>query len=187
MLIAYIGRTALKYNLAIDTLVSHCTRHYFRAYIQVRRSRRNANKVLEGIGYIQHCFKCLEREYSRLDELKSICECGGKLGTAGPLWTEAFADPVFCEKLEKQLIEENFKTMHDSMKLLELVREEQNVKVPYYNIHKVYGKLGAPATSMGDIMERLRGNGFKATRTHFSPLGVRTDARAHDLYDVLRV
>ncbi len=186
ILIAYIARSALRYDMSVNPLFSHCTRHYFRAYLQIRKSRRYANRVLDNLGYIQYCFKCLNREFSRLEELKSTCVCGASLRPAGPLWTAGFADPEFCKMLEKQLLEENFRTMHESIKLADLVGGEQRVKIPYYNIHKIFGRLGSPAVSMNRIMERLGDGGFMAARTHFSALGIRTDSGVSDIYSLLR-
>jgi len=185
ILIAYLARSALRYDIAITPLFSHCTRHYFRTYLQIKKSRRDANRILNDISYIQHCFTCLNREFSKLEELKLTCECGADLRSAGPLWTAGFADTEFCEGLRKQLIEENFRTMHESVKLVELIGEEQKVELPYYNIHKIFKKIGTPAMSMNEIMERLSKKGFIATRTHFSALGIRTDARVSDIYTVL--
>ena len=185
ILIAYLARSALKYNIAITPLFSHCTRHYLRVYLQIKKSRRDANRILGNINYIQHCFTCLKRKFSKLEGLKSTCECGADLRSAGPLWTAGFADPEFCEGLRKQLIEENLGTMHESIKLVELIKKEQKVRVPYYNIHKIFKKMSTTAISMPEIMERLRNEGFMVTRTHFSALGIRTDARVSDIYAVL--
>ncbi|MBN2015164.1 MAG: tRNA (guanine(10)-N(2))-dimethyltransferase [Candidatus Altiarchaeota archaeon] len=186
ILLGYVGRAGLKYDLCIQPLFSHCTRHYLRVYVRVKRSRKSANKSLQSMGYIQHCFRCLYRGFSGLEELKTRCDCGSPLRTAGPLWVSCFADPEFCKRLEQQLLEENFRTLDESLRLVSIVGAEQQVFVPYYDVHKVYGKLGVIVAPMGKVMERLKGCGFKATRTHFSPIGVRTDARAQDVYDTLR-
>ncbi len=186
ILIAYLTRSALRYDISIKPIFSHCTRHYLRVYLQIKKSRKDANKILGEINHIQHCFTCLNREFSKLDELKSTCTCGADLRSAGPLWTTGFADPGFCERLKKQLINDNFRTMHESVKLVELIEEEQRVEIPYYNIHKIFKKLGIPAIPMNEIMERLNESGFIATRTHFSALGIRTDASISDIYSILR-
>jgi tRNA (guanine26-N2/guanine27-N2)-dimethyltransferase len=185
ILIGYLARSALRYDVGINPIFSHCTRHYFRVYLRIKRSGGHANKILDNITYIKHCFTCLNREFSGLEGVGSTCDCGADLRSSGPLWNAAFADPSFCKKLGKRLMDENFKTMHESIKLVESVGNEQMVEIPYYNVHKIFGKMGMAAIPMDEIMGRLNGAGFKATRTHFSALGIRTDADVSDIYGAL--
>lgn len=185
ILLGYVARVLLKYDFCVEPLFSHCTRHYFRVYVKVKRSAKKANEQLHSIAYIQHCFKCLYRGFSVLDDLREECDCGSALRTSGPLWVSCFADPGFCQRLERQLIREDFRTLNESLRLVSGVGVEQQVHVPYYDMHKLSKRLGSVAPSMSALLSGLLEHGFMATRTHFSGVGVRTDAAVSEIYRVM--
>lgn len=183
ILIGYIARSATRYGKGIKPLFSHCTRHYFRTYLQVLRGEGHATRSLRDIAFIQHCFSCLERGFNALDRLESTCGCGAGLHTAGPLWVGGFADPKFCSKLTGGV--DGLGKAGEALKLMDTIRLEQAVLKPYCNIHKVSGRLKLPSRSMGELIEGLNGGGFKAVRTHFSNLGLRTDAGISEVSDII--
>ena len=185
LLVGFIARAALRYNIAIKPLFSHCSRHYFRTYLRVFRSKRKANQSIKNVGYVQHCFNCLNRRVTALGDLMERCECGGKLNNIGPLWIAEFADPGFCEEMEEGIARIQVNNKAEILKLVRLVRGEQKIGVPYYNIHKIFKKVSAAAMPMEKIFGMLENGGFICSRTHFSGLGVRTDAGISDIYDIL--
>jgi len=185
ILIGFIARNALRNESGILPHFSHCTRHYFRTYVRVVKGRRWVNETLENIKFLQHCFSCLWRGYRKIDELKPTCECGGKLETAEPLWAGEFADGEFCGKLEKTLVNSNFKKRVEAAKLANIIGSEQKITLPYYNIHKIFKKLRKPATPTPEIMKNLAKKSFKVERTHFSGLGLRTNAEISEIIKVL--
>ncbi len=186
ILLGYIARTAAKYDKSIQVLFSHCTRHYYRAYVKVKKSRKETNSSLPETKFLQHCFHCLSREIKSLNELKEKCSCGEKFQTAGPVFSGKFADETFCKKLYKILEKESFKLKNQELKLVKTVCEEQTATTPYYDIHKVFKKGKMPVKSMEEIEKRLKTQGFSFSRTHFSPIGIRTDAKIADLYRILK-
>ena len=185
ILIGHVARSAARHGRGIAPLFSHCTRHYFRAYLQVVRGSGKANSTREDVGYIQHCFACLWRGFSALSDLECACSCGAKVNTAGPLWTGAFADADFCGDLVEEIGCRPLGRKKEALKLVEMVGAEQGVLTPYYNVHKVAGKLGLPVLPMDEIVRGLEVKGFKAFRTHFSGFGLRTDAGLNELQEVI--
>ncbi len=186
ILLGYIARSALKYDLKIDPLFSHCTRHYFRVYVKVSRLGARTKQMLFNLRYLQHCFKCMYRGFTGLENMKPVCDCGGPLRSAGPLWTAGFADPLFCGELEEQIDKMDLGTKNESMKLVGLVEKEQQVEVPYYNIHDIFKRLKSPALPTDELIKRLQGDGFTVTRTHFAYLGIRTDAGVSDMFRLFK-
>jgi len=185
ILMGYITRSAMRYEKGIKPLFSHCTRHYFRTYLQVLGGRSHAIKSLRNIAFIQHCFSCLEREFVTLDKLKSDCQCGADIHTAGPLWIGKFADSEFCRKLKGEIGQEYFGKSKEAVKLIDKIRLEQEVTKPYYNIHKVSKKMKTTSKPTNEIIEALQKRGFNAVRTHFSDLGLRTDADISEISDII--
>lgn len=80
-----------RHDFGIRIVFSHSTDHYIRVYAQLRRGAEEANKSVEEMGYILHCFNCLHREFVHgiAAMLDSKCrECGRKLSIAGPHGSE---------------------------------------------------------------------------------------------------
>ncbi len=186
ILIGYIARLTTKYDLSVIPLFSHCTRHYFRTYLKVIVSGGKAKNSLKNINFLQHCFKCLNRRVVSIDEIGEKCECGEKLRNSGPLWTGNFADPEFCKLLGEGLNAGIFNRKKEAVKLTGIIANEQAINNPYYNIHKLFRKIKKPAISMEDIIDMLNSAGFNAERTHFSGMGLRTDANASEIYKILK-
>ncbi len=185
ILIGCIARYAATHELGVIPLFSHCTRHYFRTYLKISAGRRKADDSLKNVRFIQHCFNCMNRELRNLNELKERCRCNSEFNTLGPLWTGKIADPGFCNSLIEELKNGNFGSKREALRLVQLISEETEIDTPYYNIHKAFKKLKAPAQSMEIVIKELKNKGFKAKRTHFSGLGLRTDADAFTLFDTL--
>lgn len=185
ILLGFIARNAVRYEYGVRVLFSHSTRHYFRAYVELNRDRAHAVPTQDNIVFLQHCFKCLERSYVKLSALKERCSCGGELSVAGPLWSGFFADRDFCNQLAVELESGVFNKKREGVFLANIIREEQNVLKPYFNLHKICELKGVSAPTMGSVFNKLSKAGFKAVRTHFEPLGLRTDASASVLFGLV--
>lgn len=187
ILLSFIARTAVRYDRGIRVLFSHCTRHYFRAFVELYRGRSLVRGTQDSVVFLQHCFKCLWRGYRRLSELSSSCGCGAPLSTAGPLWGAEFADAGFCGKLAREIADLGFEKSGEEAGLVSMVAVEQDTPVPYYNFHKLCSVLGRDAPRRDIFFERLVSDGFRVCRTHFNRLGVRTDAPLEYITETLRV
>ncbi len=179
-LLGYVIRAGLRHNIAFQPLFSHCTRHYFRVYLRGRKSRRACNESLKSLVYLQHCFSCLNRRYSSLGGLIEKCECGHSFSNAGLLWSGVFADKGFCSKVMGKL---DFS--EKGRDLVGLVRGEQEITNPYYNIHRVFHKSGRSTRPTIELIDSLSGIGFHAVRTHFTGLGLRTDAPVKEINKII--
>lgn len=186
ILIGFVARNALKYNIGIMPLFSHCTHHYFRAYLKVQMGNKYVNENLRNIRYIQHCFSCLNRSYRSLDALEEKCVCGERLATAGPVWAGNFSDTEFCENLNREIEAGVFNTKKKALKIIPQVSEEQEIQIPYYDLHRICKKLNITAPAMNELFRKFRENNFKITRTHFSGTGIRTDAKIPDIIKMVR-
>ncbi len=178
LLIAFVARVGLRYGKGIEPFFSHCTRHYFRTYVRVRRGSQAVKNTMQSLGYLWHCYSSLRRGFSSsLDGLSTlpVGECQN-LRLAGPMWAGEFSQASFCSSLKEELLNGEFNTKKEASKIAELVGLEQDVTLPYYDVHKLLRKLKKPARSMESIQEALREGGFNASRTHFSGTGIRTDA-----------
>ncbi len=185
--LGFLARAGARHDKVSEILFSHCTRHYYRAYLQVEKSRKKADEMLKKeMKFLQHCPKCLNKEIKFLDELREKCQCNSKFKLAGPLWAGDFAQADFCRKMVKKLKKRGFPLKEEEIKLVKTIEKEQEIKNPYYDIHKVFKKLKIPAKPTDEVKKRLQSRKFKFSRTHFSPLGIRTEAKMLDLYDIFK-
>jgi tRNA (guanine26-N2/guanine27-N2)-dimethyltransferase len=182
ILLGFVARVSIRHEFGFEPLFCHSTRHYMR--LQVRISSRYADTAKE-IGFLQYCFNCLWRGYRHLWDLKEECNCGGKLHTAGPLWTGIFADESICRNMESEILTGEYEGKAASAKLVGLVGGEQGIKIPYYDVHKLCKVSAAEAPKMESLAEHVRSSGYRFTRTHFNNTGFRTDMPVESLAEIL--
>ena len=183
ILLGFVARAALRHERGIEPLFCHSTRHYMR--VQARLDGGHA-RTQKGLGFLQYCFKCMWRGYRSLGDLEEECGCGGRLNTAGPLWTGRFADPALCEKISKELLDGQFQSKAEALKLVGLVSFEQDLPLPHYDLHKLCRLQGCQAPSMESFFGRVQAEGFSIVRTHFNDTGFRSDMPVGALVEALK-
>jgi tRNA (guanine26-N2/guanine27-N2)-dimethyltransferase len=190
LLVGCLAATAARHDIGINVLFSHSTDHYARVYATICYGAKKADESIGRMGYVQHCFNCLHRETTRriflVEGEGTCCECGAKMTVAGPLWLDMLANKAFCDALEKETEQKLLKRGERIGKILALVRSEIGAQTTYYVVDELCHKLGSPVPSVKKVAKALEDAGFKACFTHFDPLGVRTDASASKMKEILR-
>ncbi len=184
-----IASTAAAHDIGVRSLFSHCSEHYIRAYAQIGYGCQRADEALKNFGYVLHCFSCLHREIisKPFRESGLRCpECGGKMEYSGPLWTSKIFDVQFVDAMIEESARRPFRNSLRITKLLSVTKEEADLPPTYYVLDKMSGKLGLPAPSTSAVLQALLNAGFRASPTHFSSRGVRTDATSAAVQSVLR-
>jgi tRNA G26 N,N-dimethylase Trm1 len=69
---------------------------------------------------------------------------------------------------------------------LYLARAEAEAPATYYVLDKISDKLALPVPSVDAMLQILRDSGFQAFPTHFNSRGVRTDASALIVQNLLQ-
>ncbi len=126
ILIGSIQRKAASQDLALTPVLAHATQHYFRIHFEAKEGAKRANKVIEGQGYVSHCFGCGKRFVSMglIPELPQECECGRKLNHAGPMWMDDLSDREHLKEVIEDLSTRGFELEEKERDLLRLCREE---------------------------------------------------------------
>jgi tRNA (guanine26-N2/guanine27-N2)-dimethyltransferase len=179
---------AAKHDIGIRVLFSHSTDHYVRVYAVARYGAKRADNSLRKTGHILHCFTCLHRATSKgiFSSFKQECpECGSRVSAAGPLWLGKIFDKEFCALMERELKGRDFKNQKMIHKLLSLSRDEAEAPPTYYVTDKICDKLNLPIPPLIEVMKELRKAGFQASPTHFSSRGIRTDAPANVVKEIV--
>jgi tRNA (guanine26-N2/guanine27-N2)-dimethyltransferase len=187
ILIGFAQRTAAKFGISLDPVLSHATRHYFRVGFLAKRSRRLADELLKRQGMISHCFACGRRKVyeGRFFPLEEVCTCGNRLQHAGPMWLGQLGRKEFLSEMCAELERRSFKKIAEERKLLKLLLMEAEGPPLFYSIHSLCGRMRISPPRLDKVMERLQEKGFWVSRTHFCPDGIRTDAPLEQIYEVI--
>lgn len=189
LLAGCIVATAAKQDIGVDLLFSHSADHYIRVYAKIHYGAKKADAAVKRMGYILHCFNCLHRETTQRPfdmRIEKCPECGSKMDWAGPLWLGKIFNKTFCELMTQ---ENRHVALRHSLKitnLLSLATEEADAPATYYVLDKISNKLSLPVPSMSAMQRVLHNNGFHFFSTHFNSRGVRTDASALAMQELLR-
>jgi tRNA (guanine26-N2/guanine27-N2)-dimethyltransferase len=185
ILLGRIARSAAVYEYAAKPLLSFFEGHAAKAIVRVERSAPEADEVLKTMGWVSHCPRCLHREAARLP--KEECpSCGASYEHAGPLWLGALGEGAFLEAVERENRVRHYKDEERIGKLLAALREENALPLGFYDLHLLARRAGGRVPRTSAVVESLRAQGFRASATHVSPLGVKTDARAGEVLKVVR-
>ncbi|MEW5760620.1 MAG: tRNA (guanine(26)-N(2))-dimethyltransferase [Candidatus Thermoplasmatota archaeon] len=146
ILLYFCIREAAKHDLALMPLLSYSCDHYFKLFLKIEKGAEKANELIQKFGYYK---------------------------SAGPLWLGKLHDASFIKKLVPK---EYFGTKKRIEKYLGLWKEEVEFQPFFYRIDKLCKKLRVTVPKFDKFIENLRSCGYRASRTHFSPFGFKTDA-----------
>lgn len=189
LLVGSAARIAARHELGTKVCFVHSSDHYIRAYLQLSKGTSVANESMRNIGYIFHCFGCEYREV--IDDLipripKTCPDCSSlQTGVAGPLWIGTLFDSSFCEKSLYTVEEKMLGTHKRVTRIIRLALNEANMPPTYYNLHVLCDRMNVRVPPLEEVMKMLKENGFKVSRTHFSPVSIRTTARAEEVKSIL--
>ena len=191
ILIGHICREAAKYELGIKPLFSYSLSHFIRIMLLIERSRSKADKSLEKLGYVIHCPKCRNRALIRGEnylsvKIKSCPRCGyDKIKIAGPLWCDTLWDKEFVREATKCYNEMLYLRSKFLDKFFNTISEEVEMPCLYYSVQEISKELGTEEISPSVLIDILRNEGYRASRTHLDNKGVRTDATFETIISLL--
>ncbi|MGQ9787837.1 MAG: tRNA (guanine(10)-N(2))-dimethyltransferase [Candidatus Hadarchaeaceae archaeon] len=176
------------HDIALKPIMAHATRHYFRVYLMVERGAKRADEVFKNMGYISHCKRCLRRTFTLglVAELPKDCECGEKLSHAGPLWLGKLGDGKIVHQIIQDLAGRDFRLKNQEISLLFRCAEEAAGPPTFYDLNLLAGLVKKSPPKIAKLVSSLRGRGYFASRTHFSPNGLRTDAPMEEILKAIQ-
>ncbi|MFO7991585.1 MAG: tRNA (guanine(26)-N(2))-dimethyltransferase [Thermoplasmata archaeon] len=156
ILIAYCVREAARYHRAATPVLSYYDGHHFRTYLKVDEGAKKADVCLD--------------QLENYEFEKYYWKPGDKVG---PLWSGELFDRKTLGKLEPvgKLDEDT----------LDIWKSESGMPVFFYDgniLGKYFERAPIP---IKDILENLRDDGYRVSRTHFSPTGFKTNAPKDEL------
>jgi tRNA (guanine26-N2/guanine27-N2)-dimethyltransferase len=181
-------RAAAIHEMGINPLFGYYADHYVRVYLNLRHSAKQANAALAEMGYIVHCPRCLHREAVKgayLKASRTCLVCSGKLIVGGPMWLGDLADDSFTsDMLEKAVKIGGWEPR--LIQLIEVTRGEIGFPPTYFHLDEFSSRAGKSSLNRDEVIAKLTAAGFRVTRTHFDPRGIKTTASAIDLGNVIK-
>ncbi len=186
VLLGYIVRRAASREYGVRVLLAYYADHYVRAYVELEKGARRADKSLEQLGYGTYCPLCGYTSFTR--EAPAYCPyCGTRTPHVGPIYTGSLVDTQLLELMEQEAKNMEWLAERDRvLKLLAQLREEASIPKPYYRLDKLCSLLRRNMPKLARVVDELRKRGYHAARTHFDPRGLKTDAPHPVLLDILR-
>ena len=188
ILLGAAARELAKHEKEMIPLLCHATRHYVRLYLEVKKGAKRADKSLKKMGFISHCSSCgFRTTISGLaPHIEKDCpHCEGVTTIAGPLWLGELHDPSFCQEVLDEIEERPLGSKEIAKKIITFCRDELDMPT-FYDQHVICKEMGVSAASMDMLMEFLKDQGFKASRTHFSGTSFKTDASLEKIKEIIR-
>lgn len=186
ILLGAVARELARIDKSMKSLLTLVTDHYVRVFLEIGKGAKLADKTLEDVGYVEHCRQCGWRRTFRGIEHQPIgsCSfCGNKTITAGPLWLGPIQDPDLIEQalLELKMVVNG---PNRGLRLLEACKGEINEPM-YYDHHHICKALKLTPGPIDYVIEALKAEGWNASRTHFSGVGIKTNAPLETLHKLL--
>ena len=176
ILLKYVSRVANEFNFGIMPLASLSHRHFFKIFIGLEHNSEKALETFSSTGYITFCHSCGHRQSGRMG-LETCPKCGKRTSIAGPLWLGELHDAETLEKMQELNSQRNYKHKEKLHKTIELMKGEVGMPPWFYEIHKTCARLNIqPPPKTEALLKNLQDAGFRAVQTHFSPIGIKTDA-----------
>jgi len=158
ILLGYIGRMAAKYDKGILPLLSIYYGHHYRVFIAVFEGAKRADETLENI---------------------KIVETPDNV-VVGPIWVGDLHDKRILERMK---IEDYFVSKKLFSKMLEIWKEEKGLF--FYELHYLSSIWKINTPPILKVIEELCKEGYYASRTQFSPTGIRTNIPLNEFKKII--
>uniref|UniRef100_A0A146LPU8 TRMT1-like protein n=2 Tax=Lygus hesperus TaxID=30085 RepID=A0A146LPU8_LYGHE len=214
LFLASLARSAARYSKAIKVLCCTVYKSSFTVAVMAQKGPENANKCLGLLRNLKHCMVCEERKFYPPNEgfptdgknVRLNCKCasdapGETALELGPLWSGNIFDSEFLESTINNNRSDDCKVNFTLTCMLEEARCPSKVdsevggkrlkldfsSMPpfYYNLHKHHPEI-AHVAKLSKVVDRLQLLGYRASKTHFDPLAVRTNAPLNILFQVMK-
>jgi len=179
ILISSIILTLARYDRAFIPLLSFSDKHYYRVFGKIEHAGK-ISELLKNFKYVSYCF-CGNREVG----IKEKCFCGENFRLIGPVYLGNILDKKFCKKVLADIKKRNFRPRKEEEKLLKLLIEEAEMPAFYYDLHHLAKVFKKEPPRIEDLIKKLKTKDFKASRTHFYPTAIKTDASLKEILNLI--
>ncbi|HLE48355.1 MAG TPA: methyltransferase domain-containing protein, partial [Candidatus Thermoplasmatota archaeon] len=170
-----VVRAAGRRDRAATPLLAYATQHFVRVYCRIDDGAAAADAQQEQLKYaVFHPDG--NRGFAAQPPAMSK--------SAGPLWSGPLSDPGIVKKISA-LAAGRTDLARETPRLIAKWVEEANAPGLYFDVDDFTSGRRLESPRIEAWLDELRARNFVATRTHFAPRGIKTDARYHDVLKVL--
>ena len=170
ILIASICRKAAMYDKGIKPIVSVSTDHYFRVYLQIKKGKKFANESINKVSLVK------PEDFFFYNPPYAI----------GPLWLGNLHDKKTLEHLRDILLVKKLGKKKELWKLLDVLIEESEAPLFFYTSEYFASQLKTSPPRLETVFKKIKNQGFSVSKTHFSPVGFKTDAPVKTIEEIFR-
>ncbi len=181
ILIKKVQEVASQYDIALTPVFSHSSNHYVRVYFKKDVGAKKADKIIREQGYIFYNWKTCERKIHF--DLSSKPK---NWDYAGVLWLGQLWDKNLVLKMKKFAFSNQELFSKKTLNLISQIADESALNAQtYYDTHQLAKKHKIVIPKMNDLLSKINKIQAKASRTHFSLTGFRTEIKYKKLIKVL--
>ncbi|KAI9288420.1 N2,N2-dimethylguanosine tRNA methyltransferase [Umbelopsis sp. AD052] len=201
-----IQTSAARYGRYIEPLASCSIDFYVRLFIRVYDSPAEVKKSASKIGMVYDCNGCnafVTQPLSKLHvkdngasrytpgtgpTVNTNCEnCEQNHRIGGPTWVAPIHNKDFVSKMLQHVNDHEGKFgTSDRMKgMLSVINEELDQPF-YWTLGNLCGTLHCNSIPMVDLCSAILNAGYKFSSTHCQPEGIKTDAPASVMWDIMK-
>lgn len=191
-LIYMIGREGTILSIRTKPILGLFLHHFIKLILMTDKGKKKADEFWQSIGWMSFCPICNEYYVTKglADFPPSQCKIKGHgiTDVIGPLWVDPLFDQQYLSRAINLLTKGTSISERNKEKLLRIFSEEIKTLgiLFYYDIQEIARRLKKSTPAINDVVKYLQNIGFKASRTHFSSTGIKTDASLKVLIDVVK-
>ena len=168
LLVRKVQLIGAQYAKALTPVFCHASQHYYRVYFSCAKGKEKVDRILR-----QHQFVDFNKDFS-IDVSRQ-----NSRRSAGPVWTGRLWNRPLVNRMLKC-------AEGEARDLLEVIRKEAAIPtVGFYDYYSMCSSLGRNVPDRASFFSRIKKKGKKASETHFSYKGVRTDATVRQVLSSL--
>lgn len=187
ILVSHIAMRSAALEIAVRPLATIYYKHFYRTFFETQREAGEALGIIEDcVGYLWYCGRTLERGFVKEpgEALGISCSDGSKPLLIGKIWICDLNDVAVVGGMGSEALRMGW-ISKGSLKLISTLASESAINIPYVRLDKLCSSLKKNMPPIEKVVEGLRASGFRASRTHFDPRGVKTDADLSALKEVV--
>ena len=179
ILIRKIQLIGAQHDKALIPVYSYFKDYYFRVFFKCIKGKLEVDKLIKQHKYVLYCRKCMVIKVSAYNHL-NCDECNELMEYSGPAWTGRLFDAGLAEKIFNSNKDESIS------KFLEIIANESKLdNLGFYNIHELCKHYKLDIPNFETLMPKIIDGGFKVSRTHFTPIGIRSDITVKELVKII--
>jgi tRNA (guanine26-N2/guanine27-N2)-dimethyltransferase len=172
-------------DCSITPLAVLSTDHYIRTWMKIDADRKKSNRQTENLGVIRFCESCMRTQtvpqapkYEERTFEHAVHNCKGPVRVAGPLWIGDLYAIKQLQDAQEIFRQDDTSYYHRRVPriLEEMIEENALIDIPFIDLHALCDLYNLTPPKNSDIIEYLKNNGYRVSRTHFRPTAIRTNA-----------